>query len=248
MNGYQVKLSAIDFEGPLDLLLHLIRKNEISIYDIPIVFILREYLLYLQALREIDIQVTSEFLAMASKLMFIKSKMLLPSQLLDEDPDDPWFKQFDDPRSELVRQLELRARLLAIRGAIEDLRGRELQAMYTFRRGADPTETFPPSPGAEFGEIALTDLLSYYEKSVARAKERAPIDVKLEPGNVKDMIMELLGRLKKGVKTVFNMLIGNRPTRGKVITSFLAILEMFKEGHVNLHQSGYNSPIEVEKI
>ena len=247
MSSYNVKLSGIDFEGPLDLLLHLIRKNEINIYDIPIAFILREYLLYLKALQVIDVQLSSEFLAMAGKLMFIKSKTLLPSQFLDEDPNDPWFKQFEDPRDELAKQLEARARLLAIRETLEHLRTRELQGAYTFRRGVNVDDAFPPIPAAELGEMTLTDLLSYYERTIGRKKERAPIEMQMEAISVKSMIKELLGRLKRGVRTFFSTLIGAQPTYQRVISSFLAILEMCKEGKVNIYQANHNSPIEVER-
>jgi segregation and condensation protein A len=245
---YQVKLQNIDFEGPLDLLLYLIRKNEINIYDIPIAFILREYLIYLKALQEIDVQVSSEFLAMVGKLMYIKSKMLLPSQLLDEDPDDPWLKQFEDPRAELVKQLENRARLIAIRDALEHIRGRELQAMYTFHRGSDPAEAFPPPPGADFGELALTDLLGHYENVLARGKEKAPIDMKLEAVSMKDIIKHIMSSLKRGVKTLFRTLVGKKPTLPRIITSFLVLLDLCMDGKITLHQDSYEAELEVERI
>lgn len=248
VGSYQVKLSVIDFEGPLDLLLHLIRKNEINIYDIPIAFILREYLLYLRALQEIDVQLSSEFLVMAGKMMFIKSKMLLPSQWLDEDPNDPWFKQFEDPMDELTRQLENRARLLAIRETLDHLRMRELQGAYTYRRRGDPEEAFPPAPAAELGEMTLTDLLSYYERTISRSKELEPIEMHLETISIKSMIKELLGRLKRGVKTMFNALLGRKPTTQRIISSFLALLELCKEGKINMYQANHKSPIEVERI
>lgn len=248
MNGYCVKLPAIEFEGPLDLLLYLIRKNEINIYDIPIAFILREYLVYLQALKDIDVQVSSEFLAMAGKLIYIKSKMLLPSQWLDEDPDDPWLKQFDDPRAELVRQLENRARLIAIRDSLDHLRGRELQAIYTFRRNSDPSETFPPPEGADFGELALTDLLGYYEGVLSRNKDKAPIDVKIDTLNIKELIKNIMSNLKRGVRTLFNTLMGTKPSIRKIVLSFVALLDLCKEGKIILHQENYEAPLEVERI
>lgn len=248
MNGYQVKLPGIDFEGPLDLLLYLIRKNEINIYDIPITFILREYLVFLKALQDIDVQLSSEFLAMAGKLIYIKSKMLLPSQMLDEDPNDPWFKQFEDPRAELIKQLENRARLIAIRDMLDNLRNRELQAMYTFRRSSDPTEAFPAPEGADFGELALTDLLGYYESVLERQKEKAPIDMKMEALSVKDVIRQILARLKRGVKTLFSSLLGPKPKLQRVVASFLALLDLCKDGKIVLHQDNYESPLEVERI
>ena len=248
MNGYCVKLPAIEFEGPLDLLLYLIRKNEINIYDIPIAFILREYLVYLQALKDIDVQVSSEFLAMAGKLIYIKSKMLLPSQWLDEDPDDPWLKQFDDPRAELVRQLENRARLIAIRDSLEHLRGRELRAIYTFRRNSDPSETFPPPEGADFGELALTDLLGHYEGVLSRNREKAPIDVKIDALNIKELIKNIMGNLKRGVRTIFNALVGPKPSIRKIVLSFVALLDLCKEGKIILYQENHDAPLEVERI
>ncbi len=248
MNGYQVKLPGIDFEGPLDLLLYLIRKNEINIYDIPIAFILREYLVFLKALQDIDVQLSSEFLAMAGKLIYIKSKMLLPSQLLDEDPNDPWFKQFEDPRAELVKQLENRARLIAIRDTLENLRNRELQAMYTFRRASDPTEVFPAPAECDFGELALTDLLSHYENVLTRSKDKAPINMKMEAVSVKEMMRQLLGRLKHGVKIFFSNLLGPKPKMNRIVASFLALLDLCKEGKIILHQETYESPLEVERI
>jgi len=248
LNGYCVKLPAIEFEGPLDLLLYLIRKNEINIYDIPKAFILREYLVYLQALKDIDVQVSSEFLAMAGKLIYIKSKMLLPSQWLDEDPDDPWLKQFDDPRAELVRQLENRARLIAIRDSLDHLRGRELQAIYTFRRNSDPSETFPPPEGADFGELALTDLLGYYEGVLSRNKDKAPIDVKIDTLNIKELIKNIMSNLKRGVRTLFNTLMGTKPSIRKIVLSFVALLDLCKEGKIILHQENYEAPLEVERI
>ena len=248
MEQYEVKLEQVDYEGPLDLLLHLIRKNEINLYDIPIAFILTEYLTYLRTLEEIDVQVSSEFLVMVGRLIHIKSKMLLPSQWLDEDPDDLWYKQFEDPRADLVRQLAQRIRLIAIREQLDELRRRELRAMYTFRRGADLSEFLPQSPGTDFGELSLSDLLGNYEIAINRKKEMAPITLNLDRVNIKDIIKSLLQKLKRGVRVFFGNLVDSKPTYQNIIGSFLALLDLAKDGKVELYQENYNSPLEVEKV
>lgn len=241
MSGYQVKLPI--FEGPFDLLYHLIEDQKINIYDIPIASIAAQYLEYLQMMEIFDMEVASGFLVMAATLLEIKSKMLLPKEKPvddmytgDEDLDSDLYEE--DARAELVEKLiEYRKfKLVAL-----DLREMERRASRIFTRSSDlerhPEEILEINVGPH-------ELLSIYH-GLVRRRINPPIHrVVLEKISVADRIKEirkLLRKLKGDV--TFDDLLKEKDDRHELVLSFMAVLEMSKVGELNLDQKANFQPI-----
>ena len=240
MSGYQVKLPV--FEGPFDLLYHLIEEQKINIYDIPIAHIASQYLEYLQMMEILDMEVASGFLVMAATLLEIKSKMLLPREKPEEvssgdlDIDESFYEE--DARAGLVEKLleYKRFKLVAL-----ELREMERGASRIFTRSTDlerqPEEILEISVGP--GE-----LLSIYH-TLVRRRINPPIHrVVLEKIGIIDRINEIRALLKtiKGEMT-FDRLVKKSTSRFETVLSFMAVLEMIKAGELNTVQKGNFQPI-----
>lgn len=217
---YKVRLEG--FEGPLDLLLHLIRKHRFDIYDIPIAKILDEYLRVLEVLRELDLDVAGDFLVMAASLAEIKSRMLLP---VPQEPDE---EEGADPRAELVRRLVEYER---IRGAVVELEARPLLGRDVFARtwrAADLDEL--PAPDPVF-EVDLYQLLVALKGLLEEAPQEFVQDVARERISIQEAIQSILdqfGALPPGMGISFRELFPPRPARDRVIATFLAVLELVR--------------------
>ncbi len=213
------------FEGPLDLLLHLIKRDEIDIYDIPIAHITQQYLAYLDLMRSFDLEVAGEFLVMAATLMRIKAKMLLPLPAVGEEEEE------GDPREELVQRLVEYRQFKEAAGTLkehEDLR-RKL-----YERGMLPTEDDAgPLPLAP---ATLFDLLDALNRVLARKPQTITYDVQGEVYDIEDKIA-LIQRVVAEGAVRFAELMSRCRDRGEIIVTFMALLELIKLGGVTVVQS-----------
>jgi segregation and condensation protein A len=229
-----------NFEGPLDLLIHLIRKNEMNIYDIPIALITRQYLDTIQLMQELDLDVAGEFLVMAATLIHIKSKMLLPRPDTAAGEDG----EAEDPRDALVRRLLEHQKFKA---AAELLHEREqLRAAQWLR----PDERVAQIAGDEYEpelEVDLYSLLTAFQAVIQRAKQRPKVMLPPEQVPVEVRIEQLLARLSEHEAYGFDELFSDVNDRAGLIVTFLALLEMIRLKLVRVFQSGSFGPIRVYK-
>jgi segregation and condensation protein A len=228
------------FEGPLDLLMHLIKKNEVNVYDIPIALITSQYLDMIQLMQELDLDMAGEFLVMAATLIHIKSKMLLPrpETAANAEGDE------EDPRDILVRRLlehqkfKLAAELLHER---EQLRAAQWQR---------PDERVAPIAGDEYEaelEVDLFSLLTAFQAVVQRARHRPTVLLPPEQMPVEVRMEQLLDRLSETEACGFEDLFADVQDRQGLIVTFLALLEMIRLKLVRVFQSGSFGPIRVYK-
>lgn len=226
------------FEGPLDLLVHLIKKNEVNVYDIPIATITEQYLEYLDLMQELNLDMASEFLVMAATLIHIKSRMLLPRPeptLLDEPEEDP--------RDALVRRLLEHEKFKA---AAELLHERQTLRSAQWTRPDTRVEAVIGDWEPEL-EVDLFGLLSAFKLVLARARERPPIPLPPEQISIETRIEQLLERLSETQACGFEDLFDDVATRGDMIVTFLALLEMIRLKLVRVFQAGQMGPIRIYK-
>lgn len=225
------------FEGPLDLLLHLIKKNEVSISDIPIATITEQYLATLELMETLNLDVAGEFLVMAATLIHIKSRMLLPAgeTVPDEDEDEG-----ADPRDELVRRLLEYQRF---KDAAEQLEQREVLTRDVFTRNAAPTES--PAP-AGFREVSVLELLAAIRRVIERLPKDIVHEVILDKVTVRQKMTLLLDRLRSQAQVYFESLFDDAKTRMDVVVTFLAMLELVKVRAIRIVQEELSGPIMIE--
>jgi segregation and condensation protein A len=239
---YRVDLPAAGFEGPLDLLLHLIQQHELDILDIPIGFITEKFLQYLNVMRTLTIDVASEYLVMAATLAHIKSKMLLPSVPEGQEDGLPG-EEDEDPRAELVRRL---LEYQKYKAAAADLAERGTLGKDVFGRGIGEPVPEGPAPFAELGVFSLLDAL---EKVLKRTNVKLDHEVFFDRISITDRMMELNDKLNVRRSMRFEDLLaepGRAVTRFDVVITFLAILEMAKLRMIRIYQSDPLAPIHVE--
>ncbi|MBI5579984.1 MAG: segregation/condensation protein A [Deltaproteobacteria bacterium] len=221
---YRVSLTDI-FEGPMDLLVHLIRKNEISITDIPIAMVTEQYLQYLEWLEAMNVEYAAEFVVMASSLAQIKSRMLLPLHAEEGDEED-------DPRQEIVRPL---LEYLKLKSAAAQLSERPLLGEDTFTRGVKPGDLVPPGD-EEVIKIGLFELIDAFQKILAGLPDEARIEFTTDTISVQERISQIADQLEiKGSLTFFE-LFADQPRRSEIIVTFLATLEMVKLSLIRIVQ------------
>lgn len=227
VSSFQIQLQ--QYEGPLDLLLDLIRKQQINIYDIPIATITSQYLAYLQKAMEMDIELGSEFVYMAATLIHVKSKMLLP-----RDPELEKILPEEDPRKELVDRLIEHERFKGAAQMLEQKRMIE-EAIWT-----NPQEDKLLGEEAEPGlAVTLFDLVKTLEAVMERAKNRPIYEISGEDVTVPEMIQQLrsvFDRVATGQRFSARELFENQKSRRGMICLFLAILEMVKRQALELAQ------------
>ncbi|MCX8071833.1 MAG: segregation/condensation protein A [Candidatus Binatia bacterium] len=229
---YRVRLES--FEGPLDLLLHLIKKNEVEITDIPISAITEQYLQYLDLMRELRLDVAGEFLVMAATLMLIKSRMLLPPDEEDEEEED-------DPRHELVQQLLEYQRYKEAALALAE---RPLLHRDVFVRR--PDKELQPPPGTV--RVGLWDLVEALRQLLARRQPEPVHRVVLEPVSLRACAERMLSRLAKHRRLQFDELFEAGASRLEIVATFLALLELVRLGAVAAVQAHWQAPIEIELL
>ncbi len=235
---YKVTLGV--FEGPLDLLLHLIRSNEIDIYDIPIAKVTEQYLGYLALMESLDLEVAGEWLVMAATLLEIKSRMLLP-----EDPQaQPDEEEKIDPRLELVERLIEYERF---KGAAEIFREREAEQSRVFARGAVEVD-FDLRPKFDLSNITAVDLLSALQKILLDTDEEEPVtSIQRRKVSVRMRMREVWKKVSEaeGGQLKFEDLFDEDVTRVEVVITFLALLELLKQKRVRVKQSKAFAPIHI---
>jgi segregation and condensation protein A len=238
IDAFPIKLD--QFEGPLDLLLHLIKKNELNIHDIPIAIITAQYLDAIGVLQELNLDIAGEFIVMAATLIHIKSKMLLPrpETAAGVEGDE------EDPRDALVRRLIEHQKFKA---AAELLHEREQVRSAQWQR---PDGRVAEMAGDEYEpeiEVDLFSLLTAFQAVVERAKHRPKVWLPAEEIPVEVRIDQLLARLSETDACGFNDLFADVNDRAGLILTFLALLEMIRLKLVRVFQSGSFGPIRVYK-
>ncbi len=229
--AYQVKLE--HFEGPLDLLLFLIKEHEVDIYDIPISLVTQQYLQYLELLKLLDLEVGGEYLLMAATLLRIKSKMLLPRRP-EEDEEEG-----EDPREELVRRLLEYRQFKEAAGVLNEHRDRNADIFYhppaaRLDEDLDGVETLD---NRFAGQLNLWDLLQAFKLALDRTKDDFERTVQRETTSIEDRMADILGNLKRHKNLFFHALFKEDLSRSFLIVTFLALLELIRQNRVVFEQT-----------
>ncbi len=213
--AYQIQLEDV-FEGPMDLLLHLIKKNEVDIYDIPIALITRQYLEYLEWMKAMSIEFAGDFIVMASTLTQIKSRMLLPAY--DHQEED------EDPRDAISRPL---IEYLQMKNVAQQLADRDLLGDKIFVRSASPQAAAFAVQEKEI-QVGLFELIDAFRKILDDVSGEHHVELYTERVSVKDRINQIIDILEKKGSVAFEELFLESRVRADVIVTFLAVLEMVK--------------------
>ena len=220
---YKVQLENI-FEGPMDLLVHLIKKNELDIYDIPIALVTEQYLQYLEWMKIMNIDFAGDFIVMASTLAQIKSRMLLPASADEEDEDDP--------RHEIIKPL---LEYLQMKSAAEQLSERHLLGEETFLRGRDQQE-FLAIQQEEYIQVGLFELIDAFQKILEKIPDDQRMEFTPDKISVKERITQITDLLEAKGSTTFIELFSENPDKSEIIVTFLAILEMVRLALIRIVQ------------
>ena len=232
---YKVKLEV--FEGPLDLLLYLIKQDEIDIYDISLERITSQYLEYLQAFKELNIELAGEFIVMAANLIYLKSRSLLP---LDQQPPEEDAGE-EDPRWELIRQL---IEYKKFKEAATELHLRELQQERMFAREAASSSTLQEP--LRLGEVGIFQLINAFQTVIKRIEARQEVqEIFGERFSVSEKIDMILRRVGTGAPLRFSDLFGQVVSRVEVVVTFLALLELIRLKQVRAFQKSLFEEIEI---
>ena len=235
---YQVRIE--NFEGPLDLLLHLIKKNEINIYDIPIAMIAQQYLSYIEAMKDLNLTVAGEFLVMAATLLQIKSKMLLPVEESAEDDEDG-----PDPREELVRRL---LEYKTFKEAARQLDTQERMWREIYSRPVVARETSAESSDdAMLDNIGLFDLVDALQTILDRNPGKKLLEIIPDNLTVRDRMNAILEALEGQESIGFEALFEASCHRLVIIVTFLALLELIRLRTVRVYQAESFGPILVSR-
>jgi segregation and condensation protein A len=225
------------FEGPLDLLLYLIKREKIDIHDIPIAPITRQYMEYLDVMQELSLDVAGDFMVMAATLIHIKSKMLVPIEPTEAEGDE----EYVDPREELVRRLLEFQRYKEAAGVLHQ------QAQIRAAQWTRPDAMVPSfdDAGEEMLEAGLYDLISAFKELLDRRKALIAHEVEGEGPPVEQRMDELLAMIKEGESLEFLALFASLETKAEMIVTFLALLELIRLKRVRVYQRGIFGPIRV---
>ena len=235
-SDYKVKLEI--FEGPLDLLLYLIKRDEIDIYDISIERITRQYLEYLQTFKELNVDLAGEFVVMAANLIYLKSRSLLP---VDQQPPDEEAEE-DDPRWDLIRQL---IEYKKFKEAAAQLHVRELEQERIFSRDGGSAATIAAAP-LRLGEVGIFQLINAFQNVIKRVETREDLrEIFGEHFTVSDKIEIILRRVAGDVRLRFSDLFGTIASRVEIVVTFLALLELIRLKQVRATQANPFGEIEI---
>ena len=230
---YRVRVEKV-FEGPMDLLVFLIKKHEVDIYDIPIAAITDQYLAHLDWMRSLNIDVAGDFLLMASTLTHIKSRMLLPLHDAAEEDEE-------DPRLEIVRPL---AEYLRMKVAAEALAERPLLDDAVFRR-RPPADEITLDPAERVVEAGLFELIEAFGRVIRQASLRVPLTFEAERVSIRDRIAEIIDRLETWGEVAFRELFPPDAGKAEMIVTFLAILEMARLELIRVVQTVQTGAIRI---
>jgi segregation and condensation protein A len=231
---YKVKLEI--FEGPLDLLLYLIKQDEIDIYEISLERITSQYLEYLQAFKELNIDIAGEFIVMAANLIYLKSRSLLP---VDQQPPDEDAAE-DDPRWDLIRQL---IEYKKFKEAATQLHARALEQERIFARAGTGAPLLAPLP---LGEVGIFQLINAFQTVIKRVEAREDLrEMFGEHFTVSEKIDSILQRISSGTSLKFSELFAGIASRVEIVVTFLALLELIRLKQVRVTQTNPFDEIEI---
>jgi len=214
---YKVQLEV--FEGPLDLLLYLIKKDELDIYDIPIERITNQYMQYMDLMRMLDLNIAGDFIVMAATLMMIKSRMLLPVEERTElEPEE------EDPRWDLVRQL---VEYKKFKDAALHLQGLEEERLDVFAREGDHVR-LGPAPEVSLGDVSLFDLINAFGEVLKKVKTEELREIFAERFSVTEKMEYIVALLQRQERVEFKELFAEMASRHEIVCTFLAILELIR--------------------
>lgn len=235
----QFRIQLPQFEGPLDLLLHLIKKHELDILDLPIAFVTERYLEYLRMMRELDLDIAGEYLLMAATLAHIKSRTLLPKAPQDQQDDGASDEELD-PRLELMRRL---LEYQKYKAAAEELGGRPVVGRDVFGRGSPAVDAQGPPPLAQ---LPILKLLDAFQAILERAQDRSAFQITAQRISLHERIVELTELMRERRTCVFAALFSGDVTRFQVVITFLALLEMTKVRILRVYQADPRAEIHVQ--
>ena len=237
MEDSPYKVTLGNFEGPLDLLLHLIRENQIDIYDIPIAKVTEQYLAYISLMESLDLDLAGEWLVMAATLLEIKSRMLLPEDPMEQTDEEP-----ADPRLELVERL---IEYEKFKGAAEVFREKEAEQSRVFARGAVEVE-FDLRPKFDLSNITAVDLLAALQKILLETDEEEPVtSIQRRKVSVRMRMREVWRKIETAGKIAFEELFEGDKNRVDIVITFLALLELLKQRRVKVKQARAFAPIHI---
>lgn len=234
--SYKLKLEI--FEGPLDLLLYLIKKNDLNVCDIPIAEVTQQYMEYIEMMQMLNLDIVGDFLVMAATLMQIKSRMLLPP-----DPsENP--AQEEDPRDELVQRLMEYKQFKEI---AQDLREKESFRQDLFSRNIDETETQRLREEAKevYLDVSLFDLIAAFKKALNKVSNKAVYEVTKEEFTVEKKIHDILHLLLEQSQIILTELFGKARSKMEIIVTFMAILELIRLKEIKVVQKNVFGEIEI---
>lgn len=237
---YHVKLDA--FEGPLDLLLHLIRKYEIDIYDIPVADITEQYTQYIKTMQQLELNIASEYLVMAATLLALKSQMLLPKQTIDE-PDE----NLEDPREELTQRLLEYSKYKEAARTLQEIETNENQL---FTRGPLNMDYLKAEPTTMQGDLSIYDMIDALHKMFERKKWREPLETTVHRMeiSIEERMEEIIKKVNETDKKIPFHELFPFPNRGHIVTTFLAILQLLKENEIDCIQNAHFETIYIYKL
>ncbi|MDP2939287.1 MAG: segregation/condensation protein A [Candidatus Omnitrophota bacterium] len=233
--SYKLKLDI--FEGPLDLLLYLIKKDEINIYDIPIAKVTEQYLQYLELMKLLDLEIVGEFLVMAATLMQIKSKMLLPP-----DPSEVQEEEEIDPREDLVKRLLEYQKFKAV---AQELRNKEMFRQDGFTRIVANPQQKPETPDEVYFEASLFDLISAFTKALKEVPKELFYEVIKDEFTVESKIHDILHQLLVFPELKLSALFESCKNKLEIVAAFLAILELIRIKEIIILQKNIFGEIEI---
>ncbi len=222
------------FEGPLDLLLYLIRREELNIYDIPIGRITEQYMAYLDLMRQLNLDIAGEFIVMAATLMVIKSRMLLPvdRRKTGEETDEEWV----DPRLDLVRQLIEYKKFKDAAGRLGEYEALASES-FGYGGGRPKFEKTSADAAGALGDVDIFDLLTAFQDVLARAAEIPQGELKGMRWSVPEKMDLIVARTRADGQISFTSLFPEKAPRGEVIVTFLALLELLRQHRVIVYQN-----------
>jgi len=232
--NYEIKLD--QFQGPLDLLLFLIRKNKIDIYDIPIALITEQYLKYLEIIRSLNLDEAGEYLVLAATLLHIKSRMLLPV------PEEETEESEGDPRQELVKQL---LEYQVFKDAASALETRPVLERDVFKRGFHEGDVEVNPDEETLIEVGIFDLVEAFQKVIAISGKSELMEIDLEKISLADRINEIMDILTRNRSLTFTELLGESSNKRQIIYTFLAILELIKLRMIKAFQNESSGVIRI---
>lgn len=245
---YSVKLDT--FEGPLDLLLHLINRYEIDIYDIPVSQITEQYLIYIHAMKELQLDIASEYLVMAATLLSIKSKMLLPKKESEVLEEEELIEYEEDPRDELMERLIEYKKFKEAAGALKTKEFDRAQVFSKSPTNMDILITESEVDREVQLDVSLYDMLSALQKMLKRNKVQKPVQTRIsrQEISIEDKMEEVLVKLtqSKGRKNFLDFF--EYADKGTIVTTFLAVLELMKIKKVIVEQENNFQDLFVQKV